>query len=178
MTAAERESAFVIRIWKRIRYTVLIMISLIAGVSEESGFRGYIRGPLQRVYGPVFAIGLSALLFWAAHLNHANGVARFPALFTMGIALGVLTFSSRSIVPSILTHVLADSVAFVFATAGIGPAQLWRPQLIKNSGIDRMFVATLLVTLITGCIAFFVLNKLAAIRSLEHANDESTGSSR
>ncbi len=41
-----------------------------------------------------------------------------------------------------------------------------------------MFVATLLVTLITGCIAFFVLNKLAAIRSLEHANDESTGSSR
>jgi membrane protease YdiL (CAAX protease family) len=144
-------------------YPGLIIVSLIAGVSEEAGFRGYIQGPLQRMYGPVIAIGIAALFFWGAHLNHVNGLARFPSLFVMGIALGSLTYASGSILPSILTHVFADSVVFVGATAGIGPEQLWHPQLIRETGFDGQFVAALLVLFVTGFAAIFVMSKLAAV---------------
>ena len=42
-------------------YSILILISVVAGVAEESGFRGYMQAPLEKRYGPVVAIGPSYL---------------------------------------------------------------------------------------------------------------------
>ena len=87
-------------------YTALLMISIVAGVSEEAGFRGYMQAPLEKRYGPLVAIAVASAFFWVAHLNHANGVPRVGALFVMGASLGLLAWCARSILPAIICFCL------------------------------------------------------------------------
>ncbi len=48
----------------------LIMSAIVAGVSEEAGFRGYMQGPLERHYGPTMRIAITSIAFGLANLNH------------------------------------------------------------------------------------------------------------
>lgn len=148
-------------------YSILLMVSIVAGVSEESGFRGYMQGPLEERYGVALAIGLTAILFWVAHLNHPSGLARAPSLVAMGLALGALAFASRSILPSLVTHAAADSVVFVGAQAGIGPAWLWTPPPARESGVDGPFAGTVLAAGLAGIVAVLAMRRLRQATS-EH----------
>ena len=47
----------------------VILASIVAGVCEETGFRGYIQQPLEQRYGPAPAIVLATIGFVALHLN-------------------------------------------------------------------------------------------------------------
>ncbi len=141
---------------------MLIMVSIVAGVSEESGFRGYMQGPLESRYGPGLAITVTAVLFWVAHLNHPSGPARFPSLLTIGITLGALTYVVRSIVPAIVAHAVADTIAFVGSAFEIGPRWLWHPPMLRDSGVDGGLVGTAAVAVITGVGLTIALRRLAA----------------
>ena len=44
---------------------------LVAGITEEVGFRGYMQVPLEQKYGPGIAVLLVSLVFVVAHLNQA-----------------------------------------------------------------------------------------------------------
>ena len=54
-----------------IAWMVIAMISAVAGICEETGFRGYMQKPLEDRYGPVKAIGIVSLVFVAVHLRQA-----------------------------------------------------------------------------------------------------------
>jgi membrane protease YdiL (CAAX protease family) len=144
-------------------YSTLIMISIVAGVSEEAGFRGYMQAPLEQRYGAGVAIGLTATVFWLVHLNHPSGFARGPSLLTMGIALGALAFASRSIIPSLVTHAFADSVVFVGAQAAIGPEWLWSPPLLGESGIDLAMAGTMFVAVVSAVVAVMAMRRLRRV---------------
>lgn len=91
----------------------LLMSALVAGISEEAGFRGYLQGPLERRYGPAMGIAIASIVFGLAHLSHG---AFLPAiLFDMGwgALYGLLTYRTGSIVPAILLHSSADALEFV-----------------------------------------------------------------
>ena len=80
----------------------IIVVCVIAPISEETIFRGFIYGWLHR-WGPaVLAIPLSAVLFSAVHQQ----VVLFLPLFLVGLVLAFLYQGSRSIIPGILTHAL------------------------------------------------------------------------
>jgi membrane protease YdiL (CAAX protease family) len=142
-------------------YSALVMISIVAGVSEEAGFRGYMQGPLEKRYGPVVAIGIGAVFFWLAHLNHASGVARFPALVVMGASLGALTYCARSVLPAIITHATADIIVFTGSTADIGLHDLWHPVPLKDSGVDALFVVMSALVVVSGVAMAITLKRLA-----------------
>lgn len=144
-------------------YSALIMISIVAGVSEEAGFRGYMQGPLEKRYGPVFAIGVAAVFFWLAHLNHASGVARAPALIVMGASLGALTYCARSVVPAIITHATADTIVFTGSTADRFLHELWFPVLLKESGVDTLFVVVSAVVVVSSLVMVITLKKLRSV---------------
>ena len=144
-------------------YSTLIMVSIVAGVSEEAGFRGYMQTPLEQRYGAVVAIGVTAIVFWLAHLTHPSGLARGPALMTMGIALGALAFASRSILPPLVTHAFADSVVFVGAQSKIGPGWLWSPPLLSESGVDSAVVGTVIVALVAGIACVIAMRRLRRV---------------
>jgi membrane protease YdiL (CAAX protease family) len=144
-------------------YAALVMISIVAGVSEEAGFRGYMQTPLEKRYGPVFAVAVSAIMFWVAHLNHANGVPRIAALCIMGATLGTLTVYARSILPAIIAHATADTIIFVCATAGVGPDYLWNPVPLSETGLDGFFWATMVVVVVSAAVGFAALRRLAGL---------------
>lgn len=145
-------------------YTWLVMISIVAGVSEEAGFRGYMQSALERRYGPVFAVAVSAFMFWVAHLNHANGVPRIVALCIMGGSLGTLTVCARSILPAMLAHAAADTIIFVGGTAGFGPDYLWNPLPLRETGLDGFFWITVVAVVVSGAVGYAALRQLVGMR--------------
>ena len=83
-------------------WLAIIVVCVVAPISEETIFRGFIYGWLHR-WGPaVFAIPLSAAIFSALHQQ----VVLLLPLFFVGLVLAFLYQGSRSIVPGILTHAL------------------------------------------------------------------------
>ena len=144
-------------------YTALLMISIVAGVSEEAGFRGYMQTALEKRYGAAVAVSVSAFMFWIAHLNHANGVPRIVALCLMGAALGVLTVCARSIIPAILTHATVDAIFFVGSTAGIGPDDLWNPRQLRDTGLDGFFWVTVIAVIVSAGGGFWALRRLRGL---------------
>lgn len=143
-------------------YPCLIMISITAGVSEEAGFRGYMQGGLERRFGAVAAIVVTSLLFWLAHLNHSDGVARWALLIAMAAMLGALTYCAGSIWPAILTHAGLDTIFFVTGASETAPWFFRQPPQIADTGVDTTFVAFLVLLLLSGAAAAFVLRKIAA----------------
>jgi membrane protease YdiL (CAAX protease family) len=153
-------------------YSILVMISIVAGVSEEAGFRGYIQGPLERRYGAVVAIGMTATVFWLAHLNHSSGFALLPSLIVAGSTFGALAYSAQSILPVIVVHAAVDIIQLVGSTAEIGPHSFWEPPLLGVSGADPGFLATLAIAVLSGVAAAFAMRRLAVrIRNFEEAID-------
>ncbi|HET6347745.1 MAG TPA: type II CAAX endopeptidase family protein [Candidatus Krumholzibacteria bacterium] len=144
-------------------YAVLLMVSIVAGVSEEAGFRGYMQTALEKRYGAVFAVGVSAVMFWLAHLNHANGVPRVVSLCIMGASLGIITVCARSILPAMLAHATADSIIFVGSAAGIGPDYLWNPVPLQETGLDGFFWVTIGAVVVSGAGGYALLRRLARL---------------
>ena len=90
---------------------IVVSIAAVAGVVEEAAFRGYALSQIERRHGWAIAIGLTALLFYLAHLNHAYVTLAFLPFFALySLLQGMLVFYTRSILPSVVLHVLGDLV--------------------------------------------------------------------
>src|SRR4029434_6693179 len=68
----------------------LLSIVVIAGVTEEMAFRGYMQRPLEEAYGIVPAVLIVGTMFWVAHLDHGITVTHLPFQMSASIALGLL----------------------------------------------------------------------------------------
>jgi uncharacterized protein len=80
-----------------------LSLTVIAPVSEEIAFRGFIlRGWMSTRLGVIGAIVLSSLLFAAMHVPDKLPV--FISLFVGGMLLATMRWLSGSIVPTILMH--------------------------------------------------------------------------
>jgi membrane protease YdiL (CAAX protease family) len=89
----------------------LAFVALLAGVCEETFFRGFLQSLLAREWNQGVALGGTALLFAAAH-----PVSRLYASIAaaMSMYLGGLYVVSHNLLPSILCHGLYDFVALVY----------------------------------------------------------------
>jgi membrane protease YdiL (CAAX protease family) len=90
----------------------VLAIALAPAACEEMVFRGVALPFLQRLGGPAFAVGGSALLFAAVHLPDWY---RFPFALLVGVGLGLLRVFSGSVVSSFLAHGLLNTVTFAVA---------------------------------------------------------------
>jgi membrane protease YdiL (CAAX protease family) len=80
----------------------IIVVCIVAPISEETIFRGFIYGWLHR-WGPaVVAVPFSAVIFSALHQQ----LVLFLPLFLVGVVLATLYQGSRSIIPGVITHAL------------------------------------------------------------------------
>src|SRR6266513_5892982 len=124
----------------------LLSIVVIAAVSEEIAFRGYMQKPLEEAYGIVPAILIVGIMFWIAHLDHGITITHLPFQMSASIALGLLAYLTRSLIPAMIAHGAGDIV--------LQPAYLFRhPEFVWKAlsarpiweGVASTFLQKLLV---------------------------------
>jgi membrane protease YdiL (CAAX protease family) len=86
----------------------LLSIAAIAAVTEEIAFRGYMQKPLEETYGIVPAVLIVGIMFWVAHLDHGITITHLPFQMSASIALGLLAYLTRSLIPAMIAHGAAD----------------------------------------------------------------------
>ena len=78
------------------------------GRHEEIAFRGYMQKPLEEAYGIVPAVLIVGIMFWVAHLDHGITITHLPLQMSASIALGLLVYLTRSLIPAMIAHGAAD----------------------------------------------------------------------
>src|SRR5579859_3644975 len=86
-----------------LRWLAVVVSAISAGICEETGFRGYMQRPFERRHGAPVAILISSFFFMALHLTKAWATpGMVPVVFGAGILLGLLAWSSRSLIPGMV----------------------------------------------------------------------------
>jgi CAAX protease family protein len=87
----------------------IVLIAILAPVSEEICFRGMLFGGLRERLPRVLAALIAGLVFGALHA--LTGLSAVPPLIAFGVILCLLYEKTGSIVPGIILHALNNSVA-------------------------------------------------------------------
>jgi membrane protease YdiL (CAAX protease family) len=126
---------------------LIVMGSIMAGVTEEAAFRGYMQSPIERRYGLVTAIVVNGVMFGLLHFptHPADVLWMLPYYVAVSAAYGGLTWAANSILPALVLHAAGDVVVLIrwWLTGRpewqIGAAA---PTLVSDTGIDADFVLT------------------------------------
>jgi membrane protease YdiL (CAAX protease family) len=128
-----------------LKWLAVVVSATSAGICEETGFRGYMQRPIEQRHGVPIAILISSLFFMALHLTKAWAMpGMVPIVFGAGVLLGLLAWSSGSLIPGMIGHVVMDIGLFAYWWTGIAGDFTERP--ITETGVDRAFLFA--------CIAF------------------------
>jgi membrane protease YdiL (CAAX protease family) len=146
-TAAFRQGYDLSFIPSRLLQWLAVVVSAVsAGICEEIGFRGYMQRPIEQRYGARIAILISSLFFMALHLTKAWATpGMVPIVFGAGILLGLLAWSSQSLIPSMIGHIVMDIGLFAYWWTGI--AGDFSARTIAVTGVDGLFVIASVVFL-------------------------------
>jgi membrane protease YdiL (CAAX protease family) len=146
----------------------VLMSAAVAGVVEETAFRGYLQGPIERRHGPVIAILVTGILFGFLHFTHPEvTLVLMPFYLAVATVYGALAYLTNSIWPSMVLHAGGNVFAAfdLFARGhsewqGLGPPA----KLIWETGPDAAFWMSVGATLVVGTAAVWAYVGLARLR--------------
>jgi membrane protease YdiL (CAAX protease family) len=122
-----------------LRWIAVVVSATSAGICEETGFRGYMQRPIEQRHGALVAILISSLFFMLLHLTKGWAtVGMVPIVFGAGLLLGRLAWSSGSLIPGMIGHVVMDIGLFAYWWTGIAGDFTERP--ITETGVDQAFL--------------------------------------
>lgn len=101
----------------------LFAIGLVPAICEEVLFRGVVLRGLSSRFIPLAAIVFSAALFSAYHMSLIQALPTF----TLGLLLGLLSLRGDSVLPSMLAHLLNNSMAILVHRRAL-PGVSWMEQ--------------------------------------------------
>ncbi len=121
-----------------VAWPVLVMGSIVAGICEETGFRGYMQAPIEKKYGPSAGIIITSIIFMLIHLSHSWASPILPHIFFASVLLGILAYKTGSLIPGIIGHSILDifdySVWWSDITGGFHKLTIFR------TGLDIHFI--------------------------------------
>lgn len=82
-------------------------LAVTPGFCEEFLMRGFALKPLERRFGPVAAVLMTATIFALIHLD----LFRLVPTFLLGLAFGTVTLRSKSVYPAMVLHMLNNALA-------------------------------------------------------------------
>lgn len=92
-------------------------IALAPAICEEILFRGLLVPVFKAALGPMVAIGLSAAMFGAIHVDAMPGGVsvyyRVPFAFILGILLAKIRLDTGSLLPPIIAHATLNATTFI-----------------------------------------------------------------
>jgi len=140
----------------------IVMVSLVAGICEEVGFRGYMQLPLERRYGPKVAIMIVSVVFLVSHLNQAYATPILLHIFAISLMLGALAYSTGSLIPGIIGHAVMDIFNLSYWWSDV--AGIFKRQTVFDTGVDSHFFIWMLVFVISMILFFVAIRKTTALR--------------
>lgn len=144
-------------------WLVIILISSVAGICEEIGFRGYMQKPLEEKYRPLMAISTVSLVFVLVHLHQAWSTPLLIHIFFISVLFGLIAYHSKSLIPGIIAHILMDICNFSFWWSNLG--YQFKRKTIAETGIDNHLI-------LWSCIFVFSIAFFIYIISRFKINDE------
>lgn len=145
-----------------VAWITIIMASLVAGVCEEIGFRGYMQFPLEERYGPAVGITIVSIMFTIFHLNQAWAQPVLFQIFAISTLFSILAYTSGSLIPSIIGHTIMDIFNFAFWWTDLAGDFEW--QTIAVTGVDLLFITAVLTFVVSLVLFFWVARKTMAVR--------------
>jgi membrane protease YdiL (CAAX protease family) len=143
----------------------VLMSAIVAGVAEETSFRGYLQRPIERRYGPVAAILVTGSLFGFLHFTHPEvGLVLMPFYLAVAAVYGALAWLTDSILPSMVLHAGGNMLgAFDLFTRGRSEWQAspGPTRLIWDTGADGSFWFSVVIAAIAGAVAVWAYAGLA-----------------
>jgi len=127
---------------------LLVMGSVVAGVTEEVAFRGYMQTPLERRFGLAVAIFIPGVAFGILHFpNHPREVlVMLPYYLAVTAVYGGITSTANSILPALVLHAVGDvwSLTRLWMTGAPEWQSATPSQQIWTTGVDRDFLIAVL----------------------------------
>jgi membrane protease YdiL (CAAX protease family) len=150
---------------------MLVMASFVSPVIEESAFRGYCQGTLEREFPGSVAILISSVLFALAHVTQGFLWPKLLVYFLAGVVFGTMAYLTNSILPGLAIHIIADLTFFAL----VWPYDTKR-QLVWRSGADRWFWLHAFQAIIFTRLTVIAFSRLASARGTRSRNEMRLGS--
>jgi len=152
--------------WKA--WSVILMASLVAGICEEIGFRGFMQTPLVQKYGPVAGISITSLVFVVVHLHQTWASGILVYIFVISFMIGYLAYSTKSLLPGIIAHVTFDIINFSYWWSDVIGTFERKP--ISMTGVDNHFIFTVMVVLLSTILFIVAIRKLLKLKMKDSTN--------
>lgn len=146
---------------------LLLLAALVAGVVEETAYRGFMQRPIERRHGGAAAILLTGAIFASMHfVRDEVTLALMPFFLAVGVLYGALAHITDSTLPGIVLHAGGNAFGYVDLLA-TGQAE-WqatsRPlPLVWEAGADGPFWATAAAALAASGAAIWAYVALARV---------------
>jgi membrane protease YdiL (CAAX protease family) len=109
----QRDIDLVVRMFGDLTILDFAVVAVMAGLAEETLFRGLLQTWLSEVWGPHAAVLAASLVFG---LMHAVSRSYVVFAFILGAVLGYLYLYTGSLPAAIIAHAVYDFVALVYGT--------------------------------------------------------------
>jgi membrane protease YdiL (CAAX protease family) len=143
-------------------WLAVLMASLVAGICEETGYRGYMQVPLEARYGPAVAIAMVSILFLLIHLGQVWAPPVLLHLFALSVVLGILAYASGSLLPGMIAHTGLDIINFSYWWTDVAGTFDKRP--VGETGIDAHLLFWALLFVASAVLFFWAARKTLAAR--------------
>lgn len=143
-------------------WSFILIASISAGLTEETGFRGYGQVLLQERYGPVLANIIISVLFVVFHLNQAWAPPLLLHLFVASFMFGLIAYATGSLLPGIIAHTVLDIVNFSYWWTDVAGRFEYQP--ISTTGMDLHFIVWSMLLTVSGVLFVWLLGKVKAVR--------------
>lgn len=153
------EYDFVTAVPTWVAWLVVIMISAVAGICEETGFRGYMQVPLEKRYSPILSIAVVSIVFVLVHLHQAWSGSVLVGIFSISVVFGTLAYYSGSLIPGIIAHVIMDICNFSFWWTDLGGQFNRKP--LHQTGIDSHFILWSLAWILSVILFIVTIRKIS-----------------
>jgi len=141
-----------------VAWAILVMGSIVAGICEETGFRGYMQTPMESKYGPVIAITITSIIFMLVHVSHTWALPILPHIFFASVLLGIVAFKTGSLIPGIIGHSILDIFDYSIWWSDITGG--FQQRTIFKTGIDLQFIVWCLVFILALFLFFRLMKRL------------------
>jgi membrane protease YdiL (CAAX protease family) len=140
-------------------WLVVIMISVVAGICEETGFRGYMQVPMEKRYSPFLSIAIVSIVFVLVHLHQAWSGPILMQIFFLSVLFGTIAYYSGSLIPGIIAHIIMDIFNFSFWWTDLGGQ--FNKKTLAVTGIDLHFIFWLIALILSVISFIFIMRKIA-----------------